>query len=109
MATRFKSVIALLSAVMVVATAACASDPASNIDATIEAGIAATMVGVEIEKGVEATMAAPSAVEHLNRAKTYFNLGEYEKGIEELNRVIQLDLNDALAYYNRGVGYGKLG
>ena len=51
MATRFKSVIALLAAVMVVATGACAGDPASNIEATIEAGIAATMVVVEIEKG----------------------------------------------------------
>jgi len=109
MATRFKSVIALLAAVMVVATAACAGNPASDIDSTIEAGIAATMVGVEIEKAVKATMAPSLAMEHYNRAETYFNLGEYEKGIEELNRVIQLDLNDALAYYNRGVGYGKLG
>ena len=68
MATRFKNVIALLSAVVVVATAACASDPASNIEATIEAGIAATMVGVAIQKGVAATMAAPSlAVEHYYR------------------------------------------
>ena len=43
MATRIISVIALLAAVMVVATVACAGDPASDIDATIGAGIAATM------------------------------------------------------------------
>ena len=67
MATRFKSVITLLAAAMVVATAACASDPASNIDATIEAGIAATMVGVEIEQAVKATMAPSLAKEHFNR------------------------------------------
>ena len=93
MATRFKSVIALLAAVMVVATAACAGappeptpnidatvearvkqeratetpEPTPNIDATIEAGIAATMVGVEIEKAVKATMAPSLAKEHFNR------------------------------------------
>ena len=70
MATRFKSVIAFLAAVMVVATAACAGDPASDLDATIEAGIAATMVGVDIGKWVKATMAASSSVKHKNRADT---------------------------------------
>jgi hypothetical protein len=82
---RFKSVIALLAAVMVVTTAACASEPAPNIEATvearvkqeratetpeptpnieatIEAGIAATLVGIAIEKGVRATQAAPVVV-----------------------------------------------
>ena len=42
MATRFKSVIALLAAVIVVATAACAGDPpvpTPNIDATVEARV----------------------------------------------------------------------
>ena len=85
MATRFKSVIALLAVVMVVATAACASeplaptpnieatvdarvaqeratetpDPTPNIEATIEAGIAATMVVLEIEKAVKALKKRP--------------------------------------------------
>ena len=106
MATRFKSVIALLAVVMVVATAACASEPLAptpnieatvdarvaqeratetpeptpNIEATIEAGIAATMVGVAIEKGVKATQAAPEiATEHLSRAKTYSDLRDWRK------------------------------
>ena len=81
MATRFKSVIALLAAVAVVATAACASDPLEptpNIDATIEAGIAATMVGVAIEKGVKATMAPSIAMEHFNRGIAYGKLGNYQ-------------------------------
>ena len=40
MATRFKSVIALLAAVMVVATAACASEPPTpNIEATVDARV----------------------------------------------------------------------
>jgi len=110
MATRFKSAIALLAAVMVVATAACASDPASDIEATIEAGIAATMVGVEIEKGVKATMAAPSLVEdHFDRGTTYFTLGEYENAIQEYDKVIQLDPNYAHAYLHRGYSYDELG
>jgi len=78
MATRFKSVIAFLAAVAVVTTAACAGDPPAptpNIDATIEAGIAATMVGVAIEKGVKASMAPSIAKEHLNGVIAYDVLG----------------------------------
>ena len=82
MATRFKSVIALLAAVMVVATAACAGDPTSDIDTTIEAGIEATMVGVAIEKGVKATMAPSVAKEHLNRGIAYDELGNYQLAIQ---------------------------
>ena len=134
MATRFKSVITLLAAVMVVATAGCAGEPhllppnieatvdasvaqeratetpepTRNIEATIEAGISATMVVVEIEKGVKATMVAPSAVEHLNRAETYTDRDKYEKGIEELNKAIQLDPDYAKAYYDRGLAYISL-
>ena len=68
------------------------------------------MVGVEIEKGVKATMVAPDvATDHLSRAKTYFDLGEYEKEIEELNKVIQLDPGNAMAYFNRGWVYTNLG
>ena len=110
MATRFKSVIVLLAAVMVVGTSACAIDPASRIDATVEAGIAATMVGVEIEKAVKATQAAPAvATDHLNWAKTYLNLGEYENAIQEFDKVIQLDPGNVLVYNDRGYAYGQLG
>ena len=111
MATRFKSVIAFLAAVVVVATAACAGEPpASNIEATIDAGIAATMVGVAIEKAVKATMAAPDiATDHLNRGQTYLELGEYEKAIQEYDKAIQLDPNYALAYHHRGNAYRELG
>ena len=109
MATRFKSVIALLSAVVVIATAACAGDPASDIDATIGAGIAATMVGVAIEKGVAATMAPFLAMEHKKRAETYMDLGEYENAIQEYDKVIQLDPNYAHAYLHRGYSYDELG
>jgi Tfp pilus assembly protein PilF len=97
MATRFKSVIAFLAAGVVVATAACASDPASNIDATIEAGIATTMVAPDV------------ATDHLNRGQTYLELGEYEKAIQEYDKAIQLDPNYALAYHHRGNAYRELG
>ena len=109
MATRFKSVIAVLAAVAVVGTSACASDPASNIDATIEAGIAATMVGLEIEKAVKATMAPSLAKEHFNRGFTYLELGESRKAIQEYDKAIQLDPNYAYAYNNRGFAYDELG
>jgi hypothetical protein len=82
MATRFKNVIALLAVVVMVATAACATDPASDIDATIEAGIEATMVGVAIENGVKATMAPSVAKEHLNRGIAYDELGNYQLAIQ---------------------------
>ena len=82
MAIRFKSVIVLLAATMVVATAACAGAPASDIDATIEAGIEATIVGVAIEKGVKATRASSVAKEHLNRGIAYDELGNYQLAIQ---------------------------
>ena len=84
MATRLKCVITFLAAVMVVAAAACAGArpvPTPNIDATIEAGIAATMVGVAIEKGVKATMAPSVAKEHFNRGIAYGKLGNYQLAI----------------------------
>ena len=104
MATRFKSVIALLAAVMVVATAACDGDPASDI----EAGIAATMVGVEIEKAVKATMAPSLAKEYYDRGRTYHNLEEYEKAIQEYDKAIQLYPNVASVYNDRGFAYLEL-
>ena len=102
MATRFKSVLALLAVVMVVATAACASEPPEptpNIEATIEAGIAATMVGVAIENGVRATIVA--SIDYMERWATYSKLGEYGKAIQDYDKAIQLDPNNALGYYNR--------
>ena len=102
MATRFKSVIVLLAAVVIVATSACAGDPpvpTPNIEATIEAGIAATMVGVAIEKGVRATIVA--SIDYMERGATYSKLGEYGKAIQDYDKAIQLDPNNALGYYNR--------
>jgi len=61
MATRFKSVIALLAAVVVVATAACASDPpvpTPNIEATVE-------VRVAHERAIDATVEARVAQERV--------------------------------------------
>ena len=77
--------VALLVAVTVVATAACAGAPpvpTPNIDATIDAGIAATKVGVAIEKAVKATMAPSVAKEHLNRGIAYDELGNYQVAIQ---------------------------
>jgi len=78
MATRFKSVIALLAAIAVVATAACASDPpvpTPNIEATVEARIeqeraAATPEPTpNIEATVEARIAEERAVDATTEAR----------------------------------------
>ena len=108
MAPRFKSVITFLAAVMVVATAACAGEapvPTPNIDATIEAN----RVGVEIEKGVKATMAHSLITEHFNQGVTYAKQGEYQLAIEDFDKIIQLDPHHAAVYNNRGIAYDKLG
>ena len=129
MATRFKSVIALLVAVTVVTTAACASEPpAPNIEATVEARveqeratetpeptpnidatIEANMVGVEIEKGVKATMAHSLITEHFNQGVTYANQGEYQLAIEDFDKAIQLAPAASHTYYGRGLAYHTLG
>jgi len=109
MATRFKSVIAVLAAVAVVATVACAGEspvPTPNIEATIEAGIASTMVGVAIEKVVRATIVA--SIDYMERGATYSKLGEYRKAIQDYDKAIQLDPNNALGYYNRRYAYFQL-
>ena len=68
------------------------------------------MVGVELEKGVKATMAAPSLdVGHYNRGVAYHELGEYQLAIQDFNKAIQLDPNYALAYHHRGNAYRELG
>ena len=70
---------------MVVVAAACAGDPpvpTPNIDATIEAGIAATLVGVAIEKGGKTTMAPSIAKEHFNLSIAHGKLGNYQLAIQ---------------------------
>jgi len=89
MATRFKSVIALLAAVMVVATAACARDPASKINRDSR----------EPSKMHDKIAAFDRAI----------RVGEWELAIQDFGDVIRLDPNDDRAYHNRGYAYMRLG
>ena len=77
MATRFKSVITLLAAVVVVATAACAGDPPLDIEATVEARVkqeravdATVEARVAQERAVDATAEAKAKVEASFEAPT---------------------------------------
>ena len=88
MATRFKSVIALLAAVMVVATAACAGDPASERNW-------ANRGNSEMHDKIAAD----------TRAR---RVEELELAIQDYDMAIQLDPNDAMAYANRGIAYHLL-
>ena len=120
MATRFKSVIAFLAAVMVVATAACAGDTASDIaeiyqelDATVEevmATQAAPDVAKEIEELNKFIQLDPNdAMAYNNRGTVYDKLDEYRLAIQDYGKAIQLDPNNAVAYFNRGFVYDILG
>ena len=39
----------------------------------------------------------------------YNSLGQYERAIQDFDEAIRLDPQDADAYYNRGVVYGRIG
>ena len=97
MATRFNSVIAFLAAVMVVATAACANEPAPDVAKEIE----------ELNKFIQ--LDPNDAVAYYNRGNAYDELGEYQLAIQDFNKAIQLDPNYALAYHHRGNAYRELG
>ena len=43
------------------------------------------------------------------RGHAYYEAGEYDKAIADCTKDIELDPNDADAYYNRGVIYGEKG
>lgn len=43
------------------------------------------------------------------RADAYYNLGQYQKAIDDYNRVIKLGGDDSATYNNRAAAYSKLG
>ena len=47
--------------------------------------------------------------EHLTKGNEYFDKGMYDKAIEEFNKAIEINPNDANAYNNRGFAYGMIG
>jgi len=50
-----------------------------------------------------------SAFVHAHRAIAYNEIKEYDRAINDLNKVIELNPNDAVAYNNRAWAYFKLG
>lgn len=44
-----------------------------------------------------------------NRGEIYRRRGETERALADLNRAVDLDQTDAIAWYNRGIVYDDLG
>ena len=44
-----------------------------------------------------------------NRGRSYDKLGQHQRAIEDYDKVIELDPNDAEAYNDRGSSYHRLG
>ncbi|NJL52254.1 MAG: tetratricopeptide repeat protein [Hydrococcus sp. SU_1_0] len=42
------------------------------------------------------------------RSEIYYSVEDYDAGIKDLNAILQLNSQDALAYMYRGYGYGQL-
>jgi tetratricopeptide (TPR) repeat protein len=51
----------------------------------------------------------PLAFPYITRGLSYANLDEEERAIEDFDRAIEIDPEDAIAYLNRGSTYGALG
>ena len=47
--------------------------------------------------------------DYINAARTANEKGQYQRAIEDLSKVIELDPKDALTYQYRGLAYAKLG
>ena len=45
----------------------------------------------------------------VSRGTSYFRLGQYQHAIEEYDKALKMDPNDAIGYYNRGLSYRRLG
>lgn len=45
--------------------------------------------------------------DYIRSGNRYYDKKDYQKALESYNRAIELDQNNAIAYYNRGIVYGK--
>ena len=118
MATRFKDVIALLAAVMVVATAACSNEPAPDVDADQNPLVVAQSYfelgecqkGIEeLKKSIPDFNAPNEATAYVTCGVIYGELGQYQLATQDFDRAIQLDPGHVKAYGNRGWSYLQLG
>ena len=75
----------------------------------MEARVKQAIVESTVEAKVNATVEALSVSGIFDEAQRFFDLGEYQKAIDNYNTVIRLDPQFAEAYYNRGVLYQIFG
>jgi tetratricopeptide (TPR) repeat protein len=104
---------------------ACDGGPsAPDIDATIEAGVKATRVAEDVQEGIQATQWAIQATEEApyqavylyNVAKGHDQMAKKHPGghwdemaIRFFGQAIEFDPNYAMAYFDRGMVYLRLG
>ena len=116
MATGFKSLIALLAAVAVVATAACAGEnptpnPALAAD-YYERGAAFVELGQyksaikDLDKAIKIN---PDSSSYHSRGRAFDGLGPYQSAIEDYTKAIQLYPYFVMNYVYRSIAYSKLG
>jgi len=112
-----------LAAVMVVATAACAGDPASEINrdsrepSKMHDKIAAFDRAIRVGEWELAIQGFGDVIRldpnddraYHNRGYAYMRLGEYERAVQEYDKAIQLDPIGTFAYSYRGLAYAELG
>ena len=78
--------------------------PAPNVDSTVAVAVAATRTASDVQEKVALTLSAPTPTTAPPTPTT-----ESASTIQGFNKAIQLDPEDAMAYYNRGVAYKELG
>ena len=115
----------LLGLTFVVSVAACTGEPsAQDIAAAIEAGVKATRVAEDVQEGIQATQWAIQATEeapdhavymynfakdHDQMAKKNPGMGWDEMAIRFFGEAIEFYPNYAMAYFDRGMAYRRLG
>ena len=106
---------ALLAILIGIILVGCSNGPptgveqSQNIDATVAVAVAATRTANDVQEKIAATLRPFSLTLIMDKGVDYSKDGQYENAIQEFDKVIQLDPDYAVAYYNRGYSYNKLG
>ena len=103
---RLNLIIPMVTLVLALSAVSCGGEvaPAPNVDATVAVAAAATRTASDVQEKVALTLSAPTSTTAPPTSTT-----ESASTIQGFNKAIQLDPEDAMAYYNRGVAYKELG
>ena len=103
---RLNLITPMVTLVLMLSAVSCGEGVASapNVDATVAAAVAATRAASDVQEKVPPTLSAPTPTKAPPTPTT-----ESASTIQEFNKAIQMNPDDAMAYHNRGSAYQEMG